>query len=192
MANMLRLPDQIYLLLFLLLGIIFVITMLRVKKQGGELFGKPTINLYAQLFSKFALIFPAFIFLLSILGINITRCALPFTMEGAGTFLFIIAMALLYLSLWHLGRFTKMGLPKNDGIQLQTSGIYRLSRNPMYLGLMLLAISSTMMTPNVMSIILTFAGIALHHRIILREEAFLEEKLGEQYREYKRRTRRYF
>jgi protein-S-isoprenylcysteine O-methyltransferase Ste14 len=187
-----KFPDQLFLLLFLLLGLIFMMTMLKVKRGGGELFGKPTINIYAQFFSKFALIFPAIMFFLSLAGIHFPRCHLPGWTNPIGSLLFLAGMVLLYLSLWNLGRFTKMGLPKNDEIALQTSGIYRLSRNPMYFGLIILAVASTMLLPNLLNMMLTIAGILIHHRIILREEAFLEEKFGEKYREYKRRTRRYF
>lgn len=187
-----RFPDQLFILLFLLLGLIFMMTMLKVKRNDGELFGRPTINIYAQFFSKFALILPAIIFFLSLAGIHFPRYHLPGWTNPITSMLFLVGMVLLYLSLWHLGRFTKMGLPKNDEIALQTSGIYRLSRNPMYFGLILLAVASTMLLPNLLNMVLTVAGILIHHRIILREEAFLEEKFGDQYRDYKRKTRRYF
>lgn len=187
-----RLPDQFFILLFLLLGVIFMMTLFKVKRNGGELFGRPTINIFAQFFSKFALIFPAITFLLSLAGIQLPRYNLPGLADAIGTLLLIIGMALLYLSLWNLGRFTKMGLPKNDEIALQTTGIYRLSRNPMYVGLILLAMASTLLLPNLLNIFLTLSGILIHHRIILREEAFLEEKFGGKYRDYRRRTRRYF
>jgi protein-S-isoprenylcysteine O-methyltransferase Ste14 len=177
--------------LFLLLILVFTLTLIKVKRNGGELFGRPTLNIYAQFFSKLALLFPVLIFALYLTGIHIPHFQTPIFLYYSGFFIFVVAMLLLIFSLLRLGRFTKMGLPKKDKIHLQTRGIYRLSRNPMYLGLILLAISTVLMLTNPVSIILTIAGMIIHHRIILREEKYLESKFGQEYAAYRNQTRRY-
>jgi protein-S-isoprenylcysteine O-methyltransferase Ste14 len=84
-----------------------------------------------------------------------------------------------------------MGLPKNDVIQLRTTGIYKLSRNPMYLGLIIVAIASVMMVPNPFNLVFAVVGILIHHKIIVNEEKFLTERFGQQYLDYKKTTKRY-
>jgi protein-S-isoprenylcysteine O-methyltransferase Ste14 len=39
--------------------------------------------------------------------------------------------------------------------------------------------------------ILTIAGMIIHHRIILGEEKYLESKFGQEYAAYRNQTRRY-
>jgi len=177
--------------LFLILAIILVKVIVNVKMQGGELFGRPTINIYLQFFGKISIIIPSFFLLFEALGLNILTFEVPDFLKWVGTVVAFEAMLFLYFSLWKLGRYTKMGLPKNDPIQLQTKGIYKLSRNPMYLGLILLAIASVLFVPNYINMAFAFAGIFIHHLIILGEEKFLEEKFGQSWLEYKSITKRY-
>ncbi len=66
-----------------------------------------------------------------------------------------------------------------------------ISRNPLYLGFILLILSSCLITPNPVNIIAAFIAIALHHMIILREESYLLTKLGNELHEYMKSTGRY-
>lgn len=75
---------------------------------------------------------------------------------------------------------------------LVTKGVFRISRNPMYLGFVFILIGIAVllgsMTPWV--IILAFA-ILLDRMFITVEERMLAEKFGAEWTEYKRRTRRW-
>lgn len=177
--------------LFLILAVVFFAVIIRVKRQNGELFGRPTINVYLQLFGKFCILLPAGFIFLSATGYDLSWIEVPLYMQWIALFIFFEAILFLTVSLWHLGRFTKMGLPNQDEIQLQTGGIYRLSRNPMYLGLILMAIASVIYVPHPVNMIAAFLGIVIHHRIITNEEKFLSEKFGKQYKAYLSETRRY-
>jgi len=177
--------------LFLILAIILFKVIIDVKMQGGELFGKATININLQVFGKISIIIPAFYLLIDASGFQLTTTQLPGFLKWVGLFIAFEGMLLLYFSLLKLGRYTKMGLPKNDPLELQTKGAYRFSRNPMYLGLILLAIASVLFVPNYINMAFAFIGIFIHHLIILNEEKFLEEKFGPTWREYKSTTNRY-
>ena len=76
--------------------------------------------------------------------------------------------------------------------KLITSGIYKYSRNPMYLGLLMIVISNTIFFLNIFSIttpILFYFWINKFQ--IKREEIFLTEKFGKEYSLYKAKTRRW-
>ena len=76
--------------------------------------------------------------------------------------------------------------------KLVTSGIYKYSRNPMYLGLLIIVISSSIFYLNIYSILTPlFFYIWINRFQIKREEIFLTEKFGEEYLSYKNRTRRW-
>jgi protein-S-isoprenylcysteine O-methyltransferase Ste14 len=75
---------------------------------------------------------------------------------------------------------------------LVTTGIYRRSRNPIYLGMLLVCVGVGLAVRSPW--ILLFAvplAITLRYRIIAREEAYLEQRFGDAYRDYKTRVHRW-
>ena len=76
--------------------------------------------------------------------------------------------------------------------KLITSGIYKYSRNPMYLGLLMILISTSIFYLNIFSITTPFFFYYWINRFqIKREEVFLTEKFGKEYMLYKTKTRRW-
>ena len=76
--------------------------------------------------------------------------------------------------------------------KLITSGIYKYSRNPMYLCLLMVVISSSIFFLNVFSITTPFIFYYWINRFqIKREENFLTKKFGKEYLLYKTKTRRW-
>ena len=80
---------------------------------------------------------------------------------------------------------------------VNTGGMYRYSRNPMYIGgfffifgLNLMGWSISIM--NIVFVILSVFWMAGIHWSVLLEESFLEDKYGETYQEYKQKVPRYF
>ena len=76
--------------------------------------------------------------------------------------------------------------------KLIISGIYKYSRNPMYLGLLMIVISTSIFYLNIFSITTPFVFYFWINRFqIRREEIFLTEKFGKEYVSYKTKTRRW-
>jgi protein-S-isoprenylcysteine O-methyltransferase Ste14 len=97
----------------------------------------------------------------------------------------------LIIAFRDLGDSLRVGLPGEETL-LKTKGIYRFSRNPIYVGVDLIAIASVLFIPGIINIVCAIIGIAVHHAIILSEEKFLEGCFGKDWLSYKRKTRRYF
>lgn len=75
---------------------------------------------------------------------------------------------------------------------LQTGGIYALSRNPMYLGLLLLYTGLSLLVGNVWTLLLIpLLVLIVTQYIIKREERYLERAFGQAYRSYKQKVRRW-
>ena len=76
--------------------------------------------------------------------------------------------------------------------KLIISGIYKYSRNPMYLGLLMIVVSTSIFYLNIFSITTPFFFYFWISRFqIKREEIFLTEKFGKEYSLYKSKTRRW-
>lgn len=84
-------------------------------------------------------------------------------------------------------------VPSNQPVRaLVTSGIHGFSRNPIYVGMFLLyaGIGLAVRSPWVLILALPLA-IALRYGVVAREEAYLERRFGDSYRDYKARVRRW-
>ncbi len=152
--------------------------------------GKPTINPLLFFSGKISGYISWIFLVLSLAGIKLPGShSLIFNNIIA---LFLLAAGLLYtfISLVNLGGSTRLGLPE-ERTELKTSGLYKFSRNPMYLGFNLITVSSVVYTLNYTILLLSLYSIIIYHLIILAEEKFLENRFGEQYLEYKRRVNRY-
>ncbi|HET9863488.1 MAG TPA: isoprenylcysteine carboxylmethyltransferase family protein [Steroidobacteraceae bacterium] len=83
-------------------------------------------------------------------------------------------------------------VPFERSTVLVTSGWFRLTRNPMYVGLTLILLGAALIdgTLGAFLPLPVFVGI-LHFRFVLDEEAFLESIFGEKYRRYRSAVRRW-
>lgn len=75
---------------------------------------------------------------------------------------------------------------------LVTTGMYRLTRNPMYLGLLLLLIGLAIFLGSLSPfIVLPIFIVTLTVQQIIPEEQVLEQKFGNKYRDYKKSVNRW-
>lgn len=102
-----------------------------------------------------------------------------------GVLIFIVAMVTMRDS-W------RAGIPEKDKTELVTTGIYRISRNPAFLGFDLMYIGLLITFFNYLHLIFVLYAVVMLHLQILQEEKFLTATFGEKYTEYKKKTGRYF
>ena len=99
---------------------------------------------------------------------------LPFALVGAGF------------------RALAAGVIKKDAV-IATSGVYAMTRNPLYFGSSLLACGFAVMSWNAVAAILLIVPFALvYPAVILREEEHLERLFPEQFRDYRSKVPRFF
>ncbi len=79
----------------------------------------------------------------------------------------------------------------NDKTKLITNGIYKISRNPAFLGFDLMYIGVTLLYSNSFTIIFSLFAITMLHLQILKEEKYLEKSFKNEYISYKNKTNRY-
>lgn len=101
----------------------------------------------------------------------------------------------LGLTLWSLGLFLRARtspLPMRPATALVRSGPYRWTRNPMYLGLLLLYLGAALLFDVPWALLLSPLVVLLVGRLVIRrEEKYLEERFGEEYRRYMGQVRRW-
>jgi protein-S-isoprenylcysteine O-methyltransferase Ste14 len=107
----------------------------------------------------------------------------------------VVVGAILGLGWWSVRLFRRTGQDENPWKPtpaIVASGPFRITRNPMYLQMVLVCIGFAILLSNAWILLLTPACAWLLQRFaILPEEAYLERKFGDAYRAYKRRVRRW-
>ncbi len=83
-------------------------------------------------------------------------------------------------------------IPFHPTTAIVSHGVYRFSRNPMYLGFGLWTLGTALLMNSVWMLLAVPIGLVLTDRfVIAREERYLERKFGDEYLSYKRRVRRW-
>ena len=85
----------------------------------------------------------------------------------------------------------RAGIPDKDKTELVTTGIYRYSRNPAFLGFDLMYIGVLLMYGNLLTLVFSAFAMIMLHLQILQEERYLESVFGTAYVEYKKQVFRY-
>ncbi len=147
---------------------------------------------------KLPRLYPLIWFLLFVIGALALTQVLPVTVElGSAAQILPISIAAIggLLALWAKGLFHKAHTtahPFNNASSLVIRGAYRISRNPMYLGLLMVLIALVIWLQNLVGLVLPPLFILVINRYnILPEEQRLTEQFGEVYVNYMERTRRW-
>jgi protein-S-isoprenylcysteine O-methyltransferase Ste14 len=93
------------------------------------------------------------------------------------------------------GLFKKAGtglLPFDEATTLVTTGFYRYSRNPMYLGMFLILAGSAFLMGSIGAALpVVIFIVIIRNNFVLGEERFLEASFGQRYLDYKSMVRRW-
>jgi protein-S-isoprenylcysteine O-methyltransferase Ste14 len=178
------------LIAFTFLLFVFVLQFIRLRNSTAEFFGQPTIEKLHFYSAKIAIFTTWALFILKAISPRLGYIDVPPGFSWTAVVLLYIGVILFSLSLFNLGKALKVGLPGQD-TKLQTRGMYRLSRNPLYLGVHVIAIGSCIYFPDLINVSFTIYGIFMHHRIIKEEERFLAERFGKEWMLYSTKVSRY-
>jgi protein-S-isoprenylcysteine O-methyltransferase Ste14 len=112
--------------------------------------------------------------------------------KGIGGSLILIGLALAAAG---IRNFSRAGTPVRSikpTRALVTTGSHGWTRNPIYLGLFLLygGIGVAAQSPWILTLALPLA-ITIRYGVVAREEAYLERRFGDTYRDYQARVRRW-
>jgi len=110
----------------------------------------------------------------------------------AGVFLFIVGLC---SAAWCLATFRKgqtTTTPGQTSVRLVKRGLYRVSRNPMYVSLLLMYVGEALILRQAWPIILLPLVVIYIDRIVIPlEEARLRERFREEYEQYRSNVRRW-
>jgi protein-S-isoprenylcysteine O-methyltransferase Ste14 len=177
---------------------LFPLVFLIVLFGGGALFqrknidmdGEPPIGRKLFYISKYLILILWGAMLLHIWGINLSIIEVPGFLQRGSLCLWAAGFTLLLIGRFGLGNSFRIGSPK-ESTSLRVNGLFKLSRNPMYLGVYATLLAPVLYTLNPILFLAGLFVVVVHHRIVLAEERHLSKVFGEEYANYCNRVRRY-
>jgi len=112
--------------------------------------------------------------------------------RALGALLVLGGLLAYVVALRDLGTSWRLGLDRTAPGPLVTEGLYRWTRHPIYVALDLFFIGTFLVLGRLIFLVLALVWAPLLHAIMTREERFLTQRYGAAYRDYCRRTKRYF
>lgn len=193
---------KLYLPLFLLIyfGLSFIIPTYRTWKQTSIkplTFGKKdNAHDYIGLIMKFligliflnVLIFPfqsLYIWL-----VPVKYLEQPF-ITYIGLLLIHASLIWIAIAQYQMSTSWRIGIDRENKTELITKGVFKISRNPIFLGMIITVLGIFLITPNMLSFSLTVSTWLVIQIQVRLEEEFLINQHGERYTEYQQRTNRW-
>jgi len=112
-------------------------------------------------------------------------------LQVAGAVLMLGGITLFAAAQLNMGASWRIGIKEGEAPGLVTSGLYRVCRHPIYLGLLTAVAGYAALLSTPLSLLLLVAGYAGARAQAAAEEAHLELTYGATYREYARRVGRF-
>jgi protein-S-isoprenylcysteine O-methyltransferase Ste14 len=112
--------------------------------------------------------------------------------KSVGSFLILIGISIAYVGSNMFKAIGTTEMTFGQPSTLVTGGIYKITRNPMYLGLTQILIGTAIILSSITPFIIVIIFIVITNKVYIGyEEKVLEEKFGEEYVIYKTKVRRW-
>lgn len=107
-----------------------------------------------------------------------------------GIGLLIVSLIWTIIAQNHMKDSWRIGIDLENQTELITSGLFTVSRNPIFLGMIVSLLGLFLSTPNALTFIFLLVGYILIQIQIRLEEEFLIGQHGEEYISYQQKTKR--
>lgn len=112
-------------------------------------------------------------------------------LRATGVVLLIASLVWTTLAQAQMGESWRIGIDTEHKTPLVQRGVFGLSRNPIYLGVMTTLLGLLLTIPNTITLLTFVLGIVLINIQVRLEEEYLKAKHGENYSTYTQRVRRW-
>lgn len=112
-------------------------------------------------------------------------------LKWTGVALLLMSLVWTVVAQVQMGESWRIGIDEERRTPLVRGGVFGLSRNPIFLGMMLTLLGMFLVIPNAVTLLVLGLGIVLIQIQVRLEEEFLSGIHGGEYAEYRRRVRRW-
>lgn len=112
-------------------------------------------------------------------------------LRAAGVVLLLVSLAWTVVAQAQMGESWRIGIDEEHRTPLVREGVFGVSRNPIFLGMMLTLLGLFLVIPNAVTLLVLVLGVVLIQIQVRLEEEFLSRAHGEACAEYRRDVRRW-
>lgn len=113
------------------------------------------------------------------------------TITLTGLFLLMTSLLWIWLSQGQMGISWRIGIDKQNDTDLVKKGVFLISRNPIFFGLIINLLGFFLVLPNAATFAIMLLGIAILEIQVALEEQYLLSQHGEDYVNYCKKVRRW-
>lgn len=113
------------------------------------------------------------------------------SLKWVGAALLLLSLVWTVLAQAQMGESWRIGIDQEHLTALVRSGVFGLSRNPIFLGMMLTLLGLFLVIPSAVTLLTFVMGGVLIQVQVRLEEEFLARTHGDEYAQYRRRVRRW-
>ncbi len=194
---------KVFLLVYLLIffGLAMILPSYRVWKTTG-------VNPYKLGKSESAHDYVGTLFRLTIFSVALVVIAFAFlpnlyeylvpisylstvTLNTVGQTLLIIAVIWVLIAQVHMQKSWRIGIDEDVKTELVQTGLFKFSRNPIFLGMRVMLLGLFLVLPNAATLVILFIGDLLIQIQVRLEEEFLTRTHGKGYLAYQKQVRRW-
>lgn len=103
----------------------------------------------------------------------------------------LIAFVWIVIAQFQMRNSWRIGVDYNEKTELIESGLFKISRNPIFLGVIISYIGTFMIIPNTLSFCIMLITVIVLQLQVRLEEEYLEKSHGKDYLNYKIKVRRW-
>lgn len=85
----------------------------------------------------------------------------------------------------------RIGIDEENDTKLITNGLFKISRNPIFLGVIVANVGLFLVLPNAFTLLIVALSIVSINTQVRLEEEFLKKQFGNEYSEYSKKVRRW-
>jgi protein-S-isoprenylcysteine O-methyltransferase Ste14 len=108
-----------------------------------------------------------------------------------GQVLLLIALAWVLIAQNHMQKSWRIGIDEDVKTELVKNGLFKISRNPIFLGMRIMVLGLFLILPNAVTLVILIAGELLIQTQVRLEEEFLTRTHGQSYLIYQKQVRRW-
>lgn len=114
-----------------------------------------------------------------------------FGVKATGALVMLLSLCWILIAQIHMGQSWRIGFTKNDSVPLISTGVFWISRNPVFLGMIITQIGFFLVMPSAFTFMILSQVYQLLQIQVRLEEEYLISIHGEEYKKYCVHTRRW-
>ena len=111
--------------------------------------------------------------------------------RGTGFILLLVSLVWTVVAQAQMGNSWRIGIDSEHSTELVHTGVFRLSRNPIFLGMIVTLLGLFLAIPSAATLVTLLVGVILIGIQVRLEEEYLTRAHGDKYIEYRRSIRRW-